>query len=590
MKFHDPHSFADPAQGKITHIDFDIDVDFSQRVLAVEAIYHLDHPVNGSLFLDTRDLTIERIHTDGQDLVWEIDAHDPISGDRLHLKDVKSLSQFTIRLLTSPAASALQWLTPAQTAGKKHPFLYSQCQSIHARSIFPCQDSPSLRFTFQARLQVPSPLVAVMGAATTGTQRKGKHNAYTFRMDQPIPAYLFALAAGDIAFREIGPRTGIYAEPEVVQSAAWEFAENERKLSEGEKLFGPYLWDRYDVIIMPPSFPYGGMENPRLTFLSPLYILGDRTWTNVISHELAHAWTGNLVTNASWEHFWLNEGCTTYAEMRISEALDGFEAMQLDAAIYAQLLLEDMQLFGMDSNLTCLKTSLAGIDPDDVFSRIPYYKGYFFMRRLEEAVGRQRFDKFIRKYIEAYKFQTIATDEFIAFLRQELPEAFERVDVQSWVFEPGILDGALDVESRLYDLAISVSHAYKQGKLPQKDEIEGWISGQVYAFLLDLPESIPTEDCAYLDELFEFKSRWNSALQAVFLALSIRSGYREILARVERFVETIGRGIYLSRIFRAMIAEEWTRPLARPLFMRVRERHHPVTVAKIDGILRKAGL
>jgi aminopeptidase N len=590
MQIHDPHSFADLAQGRITHIDFEIAIDFSQRTLAVKADYRLEQPANGSLFLDTRDLTIESVRSNGSDLVWEIDDHDPISGDRLHLKDLKAVSEFTINLTTSPKASALQWLTPAQTAGGNHPFFYSQCQAIHARSIFPCQDTPSVRFTFQANVQVAAPLEAVMGAAATGVEHQEDISVYVFRMDQAIPSYLFALAAGNIAFKELGPRTGIYAEPEVVEAAAWEFAENEEKLLEGEKLFGPYLWERYDAIVMPPSFPYGGMENPRLTFLSSIYLLGDRTWTAIISHELAHAWTGNLVTNATWEHFWLNEGWTTYADMRITEVLDGFDVMQLDAALNAQILLEDMELFGLESNLTCLKPSLEGIDPDEVFSRVPYYKGYFFMRRLEEAVGRKRFDKFTRKYIATYPFQSITTEGFVDFLKEELPEVFEQVDVHSWIYEPGYLEGALDVESKLYDHAISLCNDYKQGMRPEKGQIEGWRSGQVYAFLLALPERISTDDCAFFDALFEFNSRSRSSLQTLFLALCIRSGYKEIMPRVEQFVETIGRGIYLSKIFRNMIAEEWTRPMARSLFERIRERHHPVTTASLDGILTKAGL
>jgi hypothetical protein len=276
--------------------------------------------------------------------------------------------------------------------------------------------------------------------------------------------------------------------------------------------------------------------------------------------------------------------------MRITESLHGREAMQLEAAIYAQILLEDMHQFGMDSNLTCLKTSLEGIDPDEVFSRVPYYKGYFFMRRLEEAVGRERFDAFTRKYIAAYAFRSITTEGFLEFLRRELPDAFEHVDVQAWIYAPGHLESALDVESKLYDEAISLSRGFRKGDLPQKPDIEDWRSSQVYAFLLDLPERIDSQDCEHLDQVFDFKARWNAGLKTLFLALCIRSGHRAIMPRVEHFVETIGRGIYLARIFRSLVAEDWTRQLARPLFERVRERHHPATIASIEGILAAANL
>jgi aminopeptidase N len=325
MPFSDPHSYTDTEQGKIAHILFGIDVDFSAKVLKIKATYRLEEPVSGSFFLDTRDLQIDRVYKDDQEILWEIDQHDSIVGDRLHLKDLDGFSEFTIEVTTSPEASALQWVTPKQTAGGEHPFLYSQCQAIHARSIFPCQD-------------------------------------------------LFGIAVGNLAFEELGPHTGVYSEPEIIESAVWEFAENEQTLIEAEKLFGPYLWDRYDVLILPPSFPYGGMENPRLTFLTPSCILGDRSRANLVSHELAHAWTGNLVTNATWEDFWLNEGWTTYAESRITEVLEGDKYSQLYSSIRRKLMHKAMERFGMDSVKTCLKYSQTGIDPDEVFSVIPYEK------------------------------------------------------------------------------------------------------------------------------------------------------------------------------------------------------------------------
>jgi leukotriene-A4 hydrolase len=590
MQFTDPHSFTDLSQGRIAHIDFDIGVDFSQRLLKLKAVYHLDQPISGSLFLDTRDLGIERIHASDRDLDWEIDTHDPISGDRLHLKNLDARSDFTIELATSPQSSALQWVTPPQTAGGVHPFLYSQCQAIHARSIFPCQDTPSVRFTFKARMSVPKPLVAVMAAAADGVEHGDRNSIYAFRMDQPIPSYLFALAAGNIVFKELGSRTGIYAEPELIEAAAWEFVENEEKLTEGEKLFGPYLWERYDAIVMPPSFPYGGMENPRLTFMSTIFIMGDRSWTAIISHELAHAWTGNLVTNATWEHFWLNEGWTTYADMRITEALEGTEVAELETVIYAKLLWEELERFGMESDITRLKPSMEGIDPDEVFSRIPYYKGFLFIRQLEQAVGRERFDVFTRKYIETYQFKSITSEEFVRFLERELPETMEKVDVQAWIYMPGLPEGAMDLQSGLHAKALAVCAGYLQGKQPAKSQVAGWRSGQVWAFLLGLPERIPAEDCATFDALFDFESKWNSSLRNMFFALCIRSGYSDIMPRVERFVETVGRGVYLSKIFRTMIAEDWAKPLVRPLFERIRERHHPVAIATIDRMLTKAEL
>ncbi|HSG43269.1 MAG TPA: leukotriene A4 hydrolase C-terminal domain-containing protein [Anaerolineales bacterium] len=585
MTFSDPHSYVDTSQGEIEHIKFNIKVDFEKQVLNLKAIYRMDKPVNGSLFLDTRDIDLHRIYTDDGDIAWEKDMQDSILGERLHLKNLKDVSEFTIELITSSNASALQWMTPAQTTGGEHPFLYTQCQALHARSIFPCQDSPSIRFTYEAEVDVPDPLIAVMGAA-----RVEAGSGYRFEMRQPIPSYLFALAAGNLSFKEIGPRTGIYAEPELIEASAWEFAENEQKLIEAEKLLGPYLWDRYDVLILPRSFPYGAMENPRLTFCSGVFITGDRTWTFVITHELAHAWTGNLITNATWEDFWLNEGWTTYTETRISEILEGEEYGQLiDTAGYLDLL-EEMKRFGIDSDITCLKYSQKGLNPDEIFSGIPYIKGSYFIKLLERFVGRERFDAFIQKYISAHKFQSLTTEAFVTFLKQELPDAVEKTDLDEWLYKPGLPKDAPQFQSKLYDDLVIVADSLKKGSLPMEDQIAGWIPAQRFYFFRMLPEVLSIEDCRSLEKIFELKDNRDFGLSYQYYARAIQSGYQDVLPEIEEITGNIGRSYVIGGIFRAMVKTEWSRPLARPLFERYREKHHPITVARIESILKDADL
>jgi aminopeptidase N len=381
MEFKDPASYTDLSQGKIKHLGFRIGVDFSTRTLQIEATYQMQEPVFGSLFLDSFKLELLKAHANGRELVWEFDAQDDILGDRLHLKGFEDDSTFTLTFRTSPEARALQWLYASQTAGGNYPFLFSQCQAIHARSIFPCQDTPSVRFTYSAEVEVPQGLVAAMAAEQVGVEEGSGQTFFRFRMPQPIPSYLFALAVGNLDFRELGPRTGVYAEPETIEAAAWEFAENETKIIEAEKLLGPYLWGRYDLVILPPSFPYGGMENPRLTFLTPTAILGTRGHLSLITHELAHAWTGNLVTNATWQDFWLNEGWTTYAETRITEVLEGKEVTDLHLAFNEKQLIAIMERVGMDSPLTRLKLP-AEKDADSFTTSIPYYKGCFFLQNV----------------------------------------------------------------------------------------------------------------------------------------------------------------------------------------------------------------
>ncbi len=590
MTRHDPHSYADLAQGRITHIDLRIQADFDAHILNIRAEYQLAEPVTGSLFLDTSQIEIKSAHAKGQALGWEFDERDQLLGERLHLSGLENASSFTLTFATAPEARALQWLPAVQTAGGEHPFLFSQCQAIHARSVFPCQDTPSVRFTFTAEVEVPGALTAALAAEQVGVEERGENKVFKFKMPQPIPSYLFAIGIGNLAFRELGPRTGVYAEPELVDAAAWEFAENEEKIVEAEKLLGPYLWGRYDLLILPPSFPYGGMENPRLTFLTPTAILGTRGQTALITHELAHAWTGNLVTNATWEDFWLNEGWTTYAETRITEVLEGEEVADLMAVYDEKRLLEIMERIGMDSPLTCLKVPSEGRDPDASFTIIPYYKGAFLIKELEYLIGRDRFDEFIQKYTGKYQFQSLTTEAFLTFLKDELPEVFEKVNIQSWIYEPGLTDKRRKPQSALYDEVQEVLAAYKAGTRPTKEQVAGWHRYQILSFLQALPKQIPAEDCKYLEDTLELANKNDANHFALFYATCITSGYQEILPRVEEFLGKNGRLLYVLPIFRAMIESDWAKERARRILEEVRERQHLITVHVIDKLLTDAGL
>ena len=588
MAFKDPASYTDLSQGKIKHIDFHILVDFSTHILDVEAKYQLEEPVHGSLFLDSYKIDLKEAHINGRALEWEFDSEDELLGQRLRLNGLEGDSTFALKFRTSPEARALQWLSPSQTAGGNYPFLFSQCQSIHARSIFPCQDSPSVRFTYSAEVEVPEELVAVMAAEQLEVQ-EGKDTTFVFKMPQPIPSYLFAIGVGNLAFRELGPRTGVYAEPEIVDAAAWEFAENETKILEAEKLLGPYLWGRYDLLVLPPTFPYGGMENPRLTFLTPTAILGTRGQTSLITHELAHAWTGNLVTNATWQDFWLNEGWTTYAESRITEILEGTESKDLHLAFNEKQLIALMQRVGMNSPQTCLKLP-DDKDVDSFATSIPYYKGCFFLRECEYAVGRQRFDEFIQDYMASFPFQSLTTEAFLDFLKVELPEVFEKVDVHKWVYEPALPEEWHKPTSHLFDEAQQALRDYEKGIKPTKEQIQSWHRYQILSFLQGLPPRIPVEDCQYFDDILELEKRNDVAFFSFFYVICIKSGYEAILPRVEQFMTRIGRMLYVLPIVRAMIETDWSRDKIRPLFERVRDRHHQITIHAVEGLLKKASL
>jgi aminopeptidase N len=423
-------------------------------------------------------------------------------------------------------------------------------------------------------------------------QIEGKEGSgrFTFQMPQPIPSYLFALAVGNLEFRELGPRTGIYAEPGTIDAAAWEFAETEATMKEAEKLLGPYLWERYDMLILPPSFPYGGMENPRLTFLTPTSILGTRGQTSLITHELAHAWTGNLITNATWQDFWLNEGWTTYAETRITEVLNGKEEHDLHAVYNAKRLRATMELLGMDSPHTCLKLPNDVKDADSFTTLVAYYKGAFFLTECERVVGRERFDAFIHKYMKRFQFQSLTTEDFLDFLKAELPVVFEKVNVHKWVYEPGMPEEWHKPQSHLYDAVEKTLAEYKQGKRPTGEQVKDWRRYQTLSFLQGLPKNISGDDCRYLEDVLQLEKANDAAFYSYFYASCIASKYQEIMPRIEQYLETIGRMLYVVPVMRAMIETEWSRELARPLFERVKEKHHQITVKTLDKLLRKEGL
>src|SRR3984893_6086677 len=463
----DPHSCADLAQARTSSVELDLLVDFTTRTLVGEAVLRFAAAAQGPLDLDTRDLAIGGVaDLSGTPIAHTLHAPEPILGARLSLRLPAPCRGVRIRYSTSPEATALQWLPPAQTAGQLHPFLYSQCQPIHARSLAPLQDTPRARVRTRGAFTVPAMLRARMGAPFLGRGRSSPGLAIDrFELPQPIPPYLIAFAVGDLAERALSPRTSIWAEPSVVEAAAWEFAETPLMLETAEALFGPYDWDRYDMLVLPKAFPYGGMENPRLTFATPSVLAGDRSLVSLIAHELAHAWTGNLVTNASANDFWLNEGFTVFAERRIVEALYGRERAELASAAGRHELSVSLRRFRDRPELTRLRTDLFGVDPDQAYSSIPYEKGYLFLRRLEELAGRAAFDRFLRAYLARFRFQSITTAQFLPALEQEQPGLAERARAAEWIDGPGLPADAPEADSARLSTLVSLARAAAPGAL-----------------------------------------------------------------------------------------------------------------------------
>jgi leukotriene A-4 hydrolase/aminopeptidase len=580
----DPHSYADDAQPRTTSLDWKASVDYSTRVLRAEVTLRFAKPgaQGGSLDLDTRALDIDAVlGPDGAALTYTLHAADPILGSRLEVAVPAGAESIHIRYRTTPEASALQWLTPEQTLGKEHPYLFSQCQAIHARSIVPCQDTPAIRQTFTASLDVPAELRAVMAAATQGREEHAGRAVERFAMPQPIPPYLFAFAVGDLASKELSPRSRVWAEPAQLEAAAWELAEVEDHLRAAESLFGPYDWERFDLLVMPPSFPYGGMENPRLTFLTPSLLAGDRSLVNVVAHELAHSWTGNLVTSTTAEHFWLNEGFTVFAERRILEVLEGAEMAALHAAIGYQRLLQSFAQHADHPELTKLRTELTGIDPDEAFSQVPYEKGYLFLKALEAAAGREAFDALLTTWLRKYRFGAAATDDFLALVEQVIPGLLAKVDAKAWVDGPGLPASYWKPESARLAAVEKIA-----SRVPTLEETKDWSATEWQLYLEAMPKPASLEVCKELDARYALTASRNPEVLVSWLVLACESGYAPVLPRATELLGHIGRMKYLKPIFRALAGRAETKPLAHELFERFRGQYHPIAQQMLRGVLK----
>jgi aminopeptidase N len=483
-----------------------------------------------------------------------------------------------VRYRTTPGASALQWLTPAQTAGGAHPFLFSQCQAIHARSVVPLKDTPRRRLRYRAELTVPRALRGLMAAAFVERREVGDHAVEVWEMPQSIPPYLIAFAVGELAAADVGPRSRVWAEPPMLAAAAWEFAGADEMLTRAETLFGPYPWERFDLLVMPPSFPYGGMENPRLTFLTPTLVAGDRSLVSVVAHELAHSWTGNLVTNASAEDFWLNEGFTVFAERRIIAANAGDDVCALQAAVGQRDLARAFRRFAAQPQLTHLRPRLAGVDPDEAFSEIPYEKGYLFLRAIEEVVGQERMSAFLRGYVARFRFTSITTDELLAFVEASLPGALQRVDAPAWIDGPGLPPGAPAPRSRRLDQIMALGAA-----APSEAEGRAMTPNEWHLYLEALERPAPRALLETLEARFSLTARRNYEVLVSWLVVALESGLDAALPRADEVLGEVGRMKYLRPLFSALLRRDPER--ARRVYERVKAGYHPIARQVVESLL-----
>ncbi|MDQ3010497.1 MAG: M1 family metallopeptidase [Acidobacteriota bacterium] len=593
---HDAHSYSNPEQVRVEHLHLNCEVQFERKVLKCEArlaIKQADPTGKHPLILDTRDLKIlsaTAVSTEkNEPLKFSLSQPDKILGAALTIEIPPYATNATIQYETSPTASGVQWLDPAQTAGKQHPYVFTQSQAIHARSWIPLQDSPGARLTYTATIRTPKELRAVMSAEEE-PQAPGS-GEYKFRMDHPIPPYLIALAAGNIAFKSLGARTGVYTEPEVLEKAASELADTEKMVETTEKLYGPYRWGRYDILVLPPSFPYGGMENPRLTFATPTILAGDKSLVSLIAHELAHSWSGNLVTNATWRDFWLNEGFTTYLERRIVEAVYGRANEEMQAVLGRQTL--EGLLAKYQPRDQILHIDLTGLDPDDGSTEVPYEKGALFLRQLEETVGREKFDQFLKGYFDSFAFQSITTGDFRAYLQKNLLDANPQLAAQvpsslidEWIEKPGLPASAPKPQSDAFAKVEEQAKAWLDGKvaaatLPGKQ----WTTQEWLHFLKFLPQGLSEKRMKELDDTFGLTKSGNAEIAHIWLLTAIRNKYTPAYPRLEEYLTSIGRQKLIKPLYEELMKTPEGKQRAKAIFAKARAGYHPIAQTSVGKIV-----
>jgi aminopeptidase N len=586
----------------VRHLRLQLAVDFASRTLAGTATWLLaEAPASSArgataeFILDTRDLRIERVSLGetaaGPAADYHLDPADPVLGQALRISVPPGTTAVCIAYRTVPGAAALQWLSPAQTAGE-HPFLFTQSQAILARTWLPCQDSPGIRFTYEATVEIlgqeRGQLLALMSAENP--QATAPDGRYQFQMAQPIPAYLMALAVGRLDFAPLSDRTGIYAEPATLAPATYEFADLEQMVATAEQLYGPYQWGRYDLLMLPASFPFGGMENPRITFVTPTILAGDRSLTSLIAHELAHSWSGNLVTNATWNDFWLNEGFTVYFERRIMERLYGSSYADMLQVLGEAELRDTIVEIGEKSPDTCLQLDLAGRDPDEGLNDIAYEKGCLLLLTLERLVGRPRLDAFIKGYFAHYKFGRISTGLFKGYLGYELLNTVEldaQFDLNAWLYQPGLPADAPVAHSARFD-AVDATLARLAAGTPPADLqpiTTEWSSHDWVHFLQGLPPTLSAADLGALDAAFHFTASGNAEILAAWFPLTLRAGYGAADAALENFLRHVGRRKFLVPLYRALLDTPGGRARAQRIYKEARPNYHSVATGTIDALL-----
>lgn len=593
---HDPWTFAEPETARVTHVALDLTLDFADKRVAGTATLDVQaQPGAQTVVLDSQGLEIASVKDGaGRDLAFAVG--EAVEGKGAPITVTLDGARQIAIAYSVPQAAALQWLAPEQTAGGEHPYLFSQGQPTLNRTWIPTQDSPGIRQTWEARIVAPKPLTVVMSGLRQGEPEDlgDGTRAFRFVMDKPVAPYLIAIAAGDIAFRELGPRTGVWTEPAMLDAAAAELADTEKMVEAAEALYGPYRWGRYDMIVLPPAFPYGGMENPVMTFLTPTFIAGDKSLVGLVAHELAHSWSGNLVTNANWADSWLNEGVTSYFENRIIEALYGSRRASQEAALSFAEIEKVIAERGADHPVTALHLPPAEASPEGGESGIIYDKGAAFMRTVETIVGRERFDAWLRQWFDNHAFQPATSAMLLADMRENLVREdaalAERLMLEAWIYEPGLPDNVARPSPSAFAEVDTAAAQYPQTHFVDPEHWAGWTTAERLRLLARLPRELTTQQLGDLDMNLGLSRSGNAEILFAWLELALANRYQPAVPVAERFLAEVGRRKFVLPLFEVLMDDaEWGEPIARRIYAQTRPGYHSVTQGSVDAVVSNGG-
>jgi len=587
-----PHTFSQVDSVKMTHIHLDLKADFKTKTLSgiAQLTFKYIKPIE-SIILDTRALTINSVRADCKDktpLSFKMGKEDKILGTPLIISNPNQCPQISINYKTSPQASGLQWLDKELTADKKYPFLFTQSEAIHGRSWIPMQDTPAIRVTYDATIYTPKALRAVMSAKND--PESPLSGVFHFNMPQAIPPYLIALAIGDLHYHSWVKRSGVYAEPALLEAAAKEFEDTPAMISATEKLYGPYPWQQYDLLILPPSFPFGGMENPRVSFITPTVIAGDKSLTSLISHELAHSWSGNLVTNGRWADIWLNEGITSYIENRIIESVYSRSLAKMEQVLSYQALQKD--LAELDKKDQSLVLPLEGRDPDDAFTDVPYNKGALLMFYLEDKFGRQHLDNFLKGYFKQFSFKTITSPKFLNYLDEHLLKTYPKVGITSknirkWLYQPALPnDAVIPTSQRLQKVAEDIKKWNKTLSInsfsPKNWSYQEWVY-----FLNNIKQQLDVNSLAKLDKKYHLTQTGNAEIALAWFPIVIKNHYQAGYSAIEHHLISIGRRRLILPLYKLLAKDPILRDWGYQVFQKARPGYHPLAQGSVDKIFAK---